>query len=155
MRKINGFTLIELLVTVTIIAILSSVAIYGLTSVRQKAQDTSVLSSLRELQMALEAYKSVNGKYPDAGTQGGSSYISGLTPDFLSKLPVDKMQNANNGFQYTVSTDKKTYCVYAKNIVFKPDSQASMYSTACPQTWTVCKGKDVTSLTTCSGILGS
>lgn len=155
MKKFKGFTLIELLVSVSIIAILSSIAIYGLTSVRQKAQDTSVLSSLRDLQISLEAYKSVNGKYPDAGTQGTANYINNLAPTFISKLPVDKMQTATNGFQYSVSADKKTYCIYAKNIVFKADSQTSMYSSACPKTWTACKGKDVTSLTTCTGIVGS
>ena len=110
-RRKSGFTLIELLVTVSIIAILSSIAIYGLTSVRQKAQDTSVLSSLRDLQISLEAYKSVNGKYPDAGTQGTADYVNGLTPAFIAKLPVDKMQSATTGFQYSVSADKKTYCV--------------------------------------------
>ena len=89
MKKLNGFTLIELLVTVTIIGILSSIAVYGLTSVRQKAQDTSHLSSIRDLQLSLEAYKSVNNTYPDAGTQGSANYILNLAPGFIGKLPVD------------------------------------------------------------------
>ncbi len=150
--KKKAFTLIELLVVVTIIGILSSVAIYGLTSVRQKAQDTSSLSSIRDLQIALEAYKSVNGKYPDAGTQGGNAYINGLTPSFITKLPTAKIQSASTGFQYTVSSDKKTYCVYVRGSISKPQSQTELYSASCPNTWTACKGTDVTSLTTCSGI---
>jgi len=61
--KINGFTLIELMVALTIVAIISGISIFGLTSIRQKAQDTAHLSGLRDTQLSLEAYKSVNGKY--------------------------------------------------------------------------------------------
>lgn len=153
-NKKSGFTLIELLVTVTIIGILSSVAIYGLTSTRQKAQDTSSLSSIRDLQLALEAYKSVNNVYPDAGTPSASDYVQGLVPGFISKLPLIPNQSGANGFQYTVSSDKKTYCVYVRGTVFRPESQKEMYSAACPMTWTACKGKDVAGLTTCAGVTG-
>jgi prepilin-type N-terminal cleavage/methylation domain-containing protein len=66
MSKYKAFTLIELLVTVTIIGILSSIAIYGLTTIRQKATDTSTLSKLQDTQLSLAAYKSVTGKYPDS-----------------------------------------------------------------------------------------
>jgi len=153
-KKISGFTLIELLVTVTIIGILSSVAIYGLSTTRQKAQDTSHLSSMRDVQLALEAYKSVNNSYPDAGSQSTNAYIVNLAPNFITKLPLDQGQSGNSGFQYTVSADKKTYCLYVRDTIFKPESQKDMYSPACPKTWVACKGKDVAGLTTCSGIVG-
>ncbi len=153
-KKISGFTLIELLVTITIIGILSSIAIYGLSATREKAQDTSHLSSIRDVQLALEAYKSVNNIYPDAGTQGGNAYIVNLAPNFITKLPVSPVQSASAGFQYAVSSDKKTYCVYIRGTVFKPESQQEMYSASCPKTWTACKGKDVAGLTTCPGVTG-
>jgi prepilin-type N-terminal cleavage/methylation domain-containing protein len=155
MKKINAFTLIELLVTVTIIGILSSIAVYGLTSVRQKAQDTSHLSSIRDLQLSLEAYKSVNNTYPDAGTQGSGNYILNLAPGFIGKLPVDPIQSASNGFQYNVSSDKKTYCIYVRGSIFKPESQPDLYSSSCAKTWVACKGANVSALTTCAGIVGS
>ncbi len=148
--KIKGFTLVELLVTVTIIGILSSIAVYGLTSVRQKAQDTSSLSSLRDLQIALETYKSVNNVYPDAGTQGTASYIQNLAPSFIRKLPVGTVQSGTTGFQYMVSSDKKTYCLFARNIIFKPESQPDMYSTSCAKTWVACKGKTAPDTVSCN-----
>lgn len=148
----QAFTLIELLVTVTIIGILSSVAIYGLTSVRQKAQDTSHLSNLRDLQLALEAYRSVNGKYPDASTQGTANYITNLAPAFIKKLPVNQVQTASLGYQYAVSADKKTYCVYIRSIISKPESQSELYTATCPKTWVACRGPAIVALTTCSGI---
>lgn len=150
MRKnIQAFTLIELLVTITIIMILSSVAVIGLNSIRDKAQDASRLSSIRELQISLEAYKSVNGTYPEASTQGTATYITGLTPTFMTKLPVDRVQSETIGFHYAVSSDKKTYCVYVKGSVLKPEAQADLYSTTCPKTWVACKGTSVATLTTC------
>ena len=86
-KNFSGFTLIELLVTVTIIGILSSIAITGLSSTRQKAQDTSYLSNLRDLQLALEAYKSVNGKYPAIGTSP-SVYISNTSGSGGFNIPL-------------------------------------------------------------------
>ncbi len=153
--KKTGFTLVELLVVVTIIGILSGIAVVGMTSVRQKAQDTSHLAGIRDLQLSLEAYKSVNGRYPDAGTQGGSDYIVALAPSFIGKLPVDNPQNSTTGYHYAVSADKKTYCVYVKRTIFRPTVQAELYSASCPLSWTACKGTAVSALTTCSGIIGS
>jgi len=151
-KNISGFTLIELLVTVTIIGILSSIAIFGLSSTRQKAQDTSYLSSIRDLQLALEAYKSVNGSYPDAGAEGSATYISNannFTPNFIAKLPTGTSQTGTGGFDYTVDDAKKTYCVYVRNVVFKPESQKDLAFTSCPKTWVACKGKDTATLNTC------
>ena len=150
-KNFSGFTLIELSVTVTIIGILSSIAITGLSSTMQKAQDTSYLSNLRDLQLALEAYKSVNGKYPAIGTSP-SEYILGLLPDFISKLPNGP---SGSGFEYSVSSDKKSYCVHVKGIVYKPESQPNLKCANQDKTWVVCKGKDFSGLTTCSGVVGS
>jgi prepilin-type N-terminal cleavage/methylation domain-containing protein len=156
MKKTKGFTLIELLVTVTIIGILSSIAVVGLTSVREKAQDTSRLSDIRELQLALEVYKSVNGTYPAAGAQGTNAYIVDLAPNFIGKLPTGQTQTATGGFHYKLSTDKKTYCIYVRNIIFKPEAQADLYSSSCAKTWVACKGGGVTALNTdCPGIVSS
>ncbi len=154
-RKINGFTLIELMVALTIVAIISGISIFGLTSIRQKAQDTAHLSGLRDTQLSLEAYKSVNGKYPDAGTQGTATYITGLAPTFISKLQVDNPLSAGSGYQYTVSADKKTYCLYIKNTINKPESQPDLYVVSCPKSWVACKGTQVSTVTTCAGAVAS
>lgn len=138
--KKNAFTLVELMVALTIISIMTGVSIVGLTSIREKAQDTAHLSGIRDLQLSLEAYRSVNGKYPDAGTQSTASYIVNLAPTFISKLPLDSGQTGNNGYQYTVSTDRKTYCVYVRNSIFKPTSQPDLNFASCPKTWVACNG---------------
>lgn len=148
MKKTKAFTLIELMVTLTVIAIMTGFSIIGLNSIRQKSQDTDRLSSLRQLEVALESYKAVNGKYPEAGDQATSNYISNLTPSFITKLPTENGsgQSGNSGFKYSVSTDQKSYCLRVKGTVFKPESQPDLVDSANTKTWKVCKGSNTSSL---------
>jgi prepilin-type N-terminal cleavage/methylation domain-containing protein len=88
-QKIQGFTLIELMVAITIIAIMASVAIFGLPAVSKRGQDTQRLAGFRELELAIAGYKNINGKYPDAGTDA-VSYIAGLTPGYMQKLQIGR-----------------------------------------------------------------
>lgn len=143
LKNKNAFTLIELMVAVTIIAIMASIAIYGLPAVQKKGQDTQRLAGLRELQLAIEGYKGINGRYPDAGADA-VNYVSGLTPGFIAKLPKDTSQTSANGFKYAVSSDKKSYCIAIKNTVFKNSSQADLIWGS--NSWKTCRGNtDMTS----------
>ncbi|MEZ4104241.1 MAG: type II secretion system protein [Candidatus Paceibacterota bacterium] len=122
----NGFTLIELLVTIAIIGILSSILYANFESAREQSRDKVRMTSLKELQLAVELYKSQNGQYPaqGCGTAGSfagpglaggsgfascSTYITGLTPDFISELPTDPNQEneTDKGFYY--SSDGNSY----------------------------------------------
>jgi len=67
MNKLNqnkGFTLIELLVVISIIGLLSSVVLAGLTSARKKAQGTQFVAQMNQLKNAFELYRNDKGKYP-------------------------------------------------------------------------------------------
>lgn len=142
-KKFKGFTLIELMVALTIIAIMASLAIYGLPTVQKKGQDTQRLAGFRELQLAIEGYRGINGRYPAAGTSA-TNYVSGLTPGFISKLPQDTSQTSANGYKYAVSSDRKSYCLAVKNTVFKPDSQEDLVWGT--NSWKTCRGNtDMTS----------
>jgi prepilin-type N-terminal cleavage/methylation domain-containing protein len=62
-RSHHGFSLIELLIVVSIIMVLSAVAVPNLLRVRQNAYEASAVGFLRTLQAAQIAYRSSNGVY--------------------------------------------------------------------------------------------
>ena len=61
----NGFTLIELLVVISIIGIISTLAIISVNTARIKARDVKRIADLRQIQTALELYFDDNHAYPD------------------------------------------------------------------------------------------
>ena len=70
MKKTNekGFTLVELLVVVSIIGLLSTLAIVALGSARTKARDAKRVSDMRQIATALEMYFSDNDYYPSVAS---------------------------------------------------------------------------------------
>ncbi len=142
-NKITAFTLIELMVVITIIAIMASIAIFGLPAVQKRGQDTQRLAGFRELELAIAGYKNITGKYPDDGTDA-VNYIAGLTPGYIVKLPQDSGQSSTNGYAYAVSADKKSYCLAVRNTVYKNSTQPDIVWGA--SSWKSCKGnQDMTS----------
>jgi type IV pilus assembly protein PilA len=59
----KGFTLIELLIVVVIIGILAAIAIPKFANTKNKAYKTAMISDLRNLVTAEEAFFSDSGKY--------------------------------------------------------------------------------------------
>ncbi|MFH1522588.1 MAG: type II secretion system protein [Patescibacteria group bacterium] len=64
MNTKKGFTLIELLVVISIIGLLSSMAVYAINSARVKARDTKRKADLKQVQLALELFYDNNNTYP-------------------------------------------------------------------------------------------
>ena len=104
-----GFTLIELLVVISIIGLLSTIAMTSLNSARARARDTKRLSDINELKNALEIYYANHGSYPstgsitttlcDPGCVGVTTHATATAnwiPDlvaegYMSQLPRDPM----------------------------------------------------------------
>ena len=112
----TGFTLIEVLVVLAIIGILLSAISFNFTSSRVKSENRAFMAEFKQVQLAMELYKSQYGEYPpvvdssstagctnDSNTAAGtvhtavsdaSTYcrvpilISGLVPDFIEQLPA-------------------------------------------------------------------
>lgn len=103
LRMGSGFTLLEILVTVVIIAIISTVGLISYRGVLISARDSARKGELRSLKLALEQYQLINGSYPSTGgawwgesIDGGSqtqTYIPGLAPTYIKKLPNDPKVN--------------------------------------------------------------
>src|SRR5688500_5798763 len=103
----RGFTLIEILVVIVIISVLATLLMVKFVGVRARGRDTTRTSDLRQLQVALELYRSDVGTYPATlSTCGaGSSLLSGGTT-YMSKIPCDPLGTSmgyNGGVYYYVS----------------------------------------------------
>ena len=77
----GGFTLIELLCVIVIISILAAISTTGIRSAREKARQTSCMSNLRQIGVALVTYR---------GDHSGSNpnWISNLYPTYIDDLSV-------------------------------------------------------------------
>ena len=127
-RYTSGFTLIELLIVVAIIGILATLLMTNFIGVRQRARDAQRKSDLRQVQSALELYRSDNGSYPSTSNTYTlpNSVISGdgVCPDagsftygnttYMKKIPCDSLGTTyyNNG-NYYYTSDGTTYTLAA------------------------------------------
>lgn len=110
MKKWRGFTLIELLVVVAIIGILAALIMTNLIGIRQRARDAQRKSDVRQIQSAVELYRSDLGAYPTAIGSCGASYsltsvgVTNNPPNganiYMKAIPCDPL----NGSVYTYAT---------------------------------------------------
>jgi len=87
-KKINkiknskGFTLFELLVSISIIAILTAVAVVSFGGMNKKTRDARRISDIEKIRVALESAKQIGGTYP-------ASVANLVSGGFLDKAPTD------------------------------------------------------------------
>lgn len=62
----RGFTLVELLIVIAIIGVLTTLLMANFIGVRQRARDAQRKSDVRQIQAALELYRSDQGIYPSS-----------------------------------------------------------------------------------------
>ncbi|KUK79545.1 MAG: hypothetical protein XD95_0310 [Microgenomates bacterium 39_7] len=100
MKKRSGFTLLELLIVITIIGILTSLAMVSYSSAQRRARDSQRQADLKAIQNALEQYYADHdGNYPssvDDCNHPGEEYLpAGIPADpktsvFYSPLTCNK-----------------------------------------------------------------
>lgn len=85
----KGFTLIELMIVISIIAILATISLFGLTKTQASARDTQRQQTIGALRAANEKYFGDNAIYPAPGANW-AAYIAVLTVgNYLSAAPTD------------------------------------------------------------------
>jgi prepilin-type N-terminal cleavage/methylation domain-containing protein/prepilin-type processing-associated H-X9-DG protein len=81
-RRQRAFTLIELLVVIAIIAILAAILMPVFAQAREKARQTSCLSNLKQIGMAITMYVTDNEGYP-VHSSSGSVAPRTRWPDYI------------------------------------------------------------------------
>ena len=107
----NGFTLIEFMVVMSLIAILSSLAIGNFMGSQKRGRDVRRQSDLNQYRIALENYASVFGSVYPAGLSGAAQTVL-ATPlaNYVSGFPTDP-QGGN--YRYVSSADGSSYVLDA------------------------------------------
>lgn len=130
LKQKNGFTLIELLVVIAIIGVLAGILFANFVGVRQRARDSQRKSDLRQIQSALELYRSDNGNYPSYIYLNAVSYPcptlmpfptgSNSAPNtyYMQKVPCDPNAPTSGGFgtnkaDYSYTSAGTTYSLKA------------------------------------------
>ncbi len=102
MTKRKGFTLIELLIVVVIIGILAAIAIPKFANTKEKAVKSSLLSDLKNLATAQEAFYADSSTY---ATTYGTTIATGQVNFSVSQrnaLTINSASNAS-GWAATIS----------------------------------------------------
>lgn len=112
----RGFTLIELLIVIVIISLLAALLMANFVGIRQRGRDAQRKSDLRQIQAALELYRSDNAAYPTTGFPPPcQTSFSSLAVIYIKKAPCDPQGATwyNSGSYYYLSTDATNYTLAA------------------------------------------
>ncbi len=103
----KGFTLVELMIVIVIVGILASIIIANMTSSRNRAKDSSIQQSLRELRNAGELY------FNEAGTYDGICAEDNTISDAGNFGRIEDYINSNGGDEIKCLDSDSAYAVIA------------------------------------------
>lgn len=102
LRSQKAFTLIELLITISIITVLTAIAISTFTSLQKSARDAQRKADLSTIQSALEQYHADQNNYPITGNVGiGTSALTNPNKSrtYLQKIPKESVSSMNYNYE--------------------------------------------------------
>lgn len=115
-NPMKGFTLVELLIVISIIGVLTTLLLANFIGVRQRARDAQRKSDLRQIQSALELFRSDQASYPQTLPNCNNSIKSPdcATSTYMQNVPRDPMGSSYyNGGKYFFSSNGTTYTLGA------------------------------------------
>lgn len=134
--KNKGFSLIELLIVMAIIGVLATLITANFAGVRNKTRDAQRKADLKQLQLALETYRTDQGAYPNSLAACGSALTSGGTT-YIQKIPCDPLNTGQNIYRYSSTGTAYTLiaCLENTNDSQKDTTNNATYCTGGTTNW--------------------
>lgn len=113
MRK--GFTFIEILVVVTIISLLTAVAVVSYSSFLKQSRDAKRKTDLEQIRAALEMYRSNNDEYYSASVNGNCVNVVTWLSLYITTIPNDPKNSSGYYYRCIISANDYTLGAYLEN----------------------------------------
>lgn len=97
----TAFSLVELLIAVSIVAVITGVAISSLSGLQRSGRDTQRQADLRMIQSALQQYYGNENHYPDTLVLTAGAALSASGRTYLSATPKDPIAGTTTPYCYT------------------------------------------------------
>lgn len=126
--KKNGFTLVELMIAISIISVLTAIALVTYQDINKKSRDARRQSDLKVIQSALQQYFADQNYYPSNDIAQSTSLTYSYTENnqpktktYLNQMPVEPKTD-NSRYMYIASPPGCTnsvdnycasYCLFA------------------------------------------
>lgn len=82
----SGFTLVELLIVIVILGILSGIVVFAVGAFNDRGTAAACKTDLKNVEVAVEAYRAKTGNYPDAGDPGWTQ-LTDPTGQYIKEKP--------------------------------------------------------------------
>jgi len=111
MKKETGFTLIELLVTITIISILTIIAVSQFNTAKIKARDTQRKADLDSVSKAVNMYYADYGEFPDQSAFNWGGEFKDVDYYYMKVVPKENKSDFDQ-YCYLPNADRSSYVIF-------------------------------------------